>query len=513
MSAVVSIHDPRHPHPQHRISIEYLCLLPPCMLPVPVPRMARPVSPLPVTADEILSAADVYLHRPPPDWKPKVLKPPTIPAKWALIQERSERVWNQGWTHPDYKAYVFDLRVSAWRKMSDRSLPLPWDCHAYEKAVFRDQERRAALHDWFEPLSFPDGVQLRKEAVLRDVSEILNPVPGDCLRYGIDNFNLPCSISTERGYRGHSFENGSASVVKQGPPPDASSSIIYPSGALGPETRGRMHRVVLYAAPFWDLTSELQLNCVVTGDYHGLALLCTGGELEEERRYFDPPRRTHCFLTGLPINTPPTAPLFGQPLPRVDIHPVFRTTLSKAWRNDHEVAALAVSPGFWHGCGTLTTHLSKACGVWPGLRAHMEKIPNLIMNDAISISGCEYLNGDRPGTPLPAELATWVSQQGLAALFNARRSSDLRDVVKTMHSTIIDKAPQQWTEGCFGLYVTADSAAQLFDGNLTAFKERIVERAHQPLKAAAPHSRHQLRWMMGRARFEEKRRASRQSRC
>ena len=439
------------------------------------------------------------LGRAPPEQpiRYKWPSPPSREAKGLLVAERAERVWSRGWTHEDYKGMMDEVRHELLRSNAPS-----WRGHAYEKQVFKQVERRADLGAWTEPMSFPGAALLKWEALSADLDDMFLLSPGDTLRAGIDNCGIGVSLSTERGYADYALET--ASVTKVAPHP-IGSRIVYPGSALGTETKARI-KDLFSSIHLWSVAARLRCRVVVAVDYHALGLL-----LADDKEDVDDAAAaalvSECPLSGLSIRG--TAPnderLIRLPRRVEALCRVLGPTLGQVYDGHPDLLAHALSPGFWHTCATTATHAARASGHWPNLLRCLESVPNAIMNGLVSITGVEYMQSGS----LPADLQRWCDHSGLSLLFNATTSDGIFEATQRVHRAMWGSAAgrREWTEGCFALSGIASSARVLAGGDPTPWKEKVVERAHQPIKRQAPFSRHSLRWALGRARFEERRRA------
>ena len=147
---------------------------------------------------------------PPVKWVEgmKCPSPPFREAKGYLIDERASLLWDRGWGHKDYTAFINEIRTEQLRSPSG----LNWRAHAYRKSVFAEIERRADLDAWVEPHSLAGSTFLCPDSLTTDLDELLVQKKGSVhgmpmiLRAGIDNCNLGWSLHTQAGYPGYALE-------------------------------------------------------------------------------------------------------------------------------------------------------------------------------------------------------------------------------------------------------------------------------------------------------------------
>lgn len=429
------------------------------------------------------------------------LNDPEVIARWdahrapskahrtALVTERAARVWDLGWTRQEYTASMQQLRLTQLRTNT-----LNWEGNVWEDKVFKAVERRAAEHLWHEPFSAPGAAVLRPQPFLADLDSrgfLADP----CLRLGIDNAGLPALLATTQGHsKDYAAELLTVSRIHHG-------DAVHPVGVmLGSESKYSI-RALLSNAPAISCLRRAGCKAILTGDEHGMSLALPS----------EPSLCPFCGLRHADL-LPGDARLGNEPgrLPDCQCsrnadgsHPDTPCWL-REWRSlhgaDEAVASLSVRPGLWHSIGTLITHSADAHGEWGKLHAELSRRPNAVMNNSVSITGCEIISGARP-PGLPTAMQAICDARGWTALARAHTATQLLEAVRPIHREMIAKKPSAWTIGCHAIYDITASARLLFGGKLTPFREKPVERGHQLLKAEVPKSHHRLLRACGRARW------------
>ena len=426
---------------------------------------------------------------------------PSDVLKAELISERADTVWRHGWTHSEYRDAVDMIRLEQLRSQS-----ISWRGNYYEKDVFDEMRRRAEPEAWVEPMDFGGACLMTRAALVADLDNA-EFLPTDrrelpLWRVGLDNCGLPGRLRTAHGYGGSALEVMSVSPLRGG-------ALVIPGLALGGETRSTMHRL-LARSPLFDIMADMRQRAVITGDCHGVGTMVSRGRGDDDAGQdgylvngvrLEP---NHCALCGLEWRTllPGDARLGAATHPLAvtrDADSPWARWVGRVWGDDAQLASMAVRPGWWHSVSTVITRAAEAEGRLGPLLTALDGIDNAVMNGAVSITGVEAISaGDER---IPVGLRTWLRDSGAAALAAAPNAAGAREALDLLHRRILARRPASWTIGCHSLYDTIGSAEQLFKGDLQAFREKPVERAHQYIKRNVHLSNYRLLRAAGRARY------------
>lgn len=400
-------------------------------------------------------------------WNPH--RAPSAEAKQTLVDERVLQVWDLGWRHRDFRAYMDGIRTEQVRSQS-----VNWRGNLYEPEVFDVVRKRMDKKAWAEPVDLPGGILLSHDALAQDLLQ-RGLLAAPIVRAGVDNCGLDDFLRSPTGYGADALEVLSLSFRNK---------IVFAGAALGAEVEARMSGL-LAATPAWRVLASMGRRAILTGDCHGIGVArgghtagaicpCCGAEWASLGPEQVPPPG---LLTGTTGWIPEFRLMWGSP----------------------DTASLAVRPGYWHGVGTVITRCAMAHGRWPELRTELDSLSKFaVMNGAVSITGVELIQNRRY---LSATHQEWCNTRGLTALANAPDADAALQALKPIHADILRRSPSNWTIGCHCVYDTIASAKALTGGHLDLWREKIVERAHQVIKVETGRARSELVRAMGRARW------------
>lgn len=390
--------------------------------------------------------------------KPKP-QAPSAAARQELFLERCDLILSTWMSRASYRRYCKEIR-----RLEERKNDVTWLTNHYTDPVFAFLRTLLQPDAYYESPLIPNSSLLTPAGLLSFLAHI--PVTRGVMQVGVDNTGCVRSGTSDHLASTH------IEVLSVRDPYDQRDDHTLIIGvAAGAETAWRIGLLV-EAADVMGLLSMLQtppaLNVVGVGDFHAVEMW--------RRDIKQPcgvcgasPGDMSTFLITHSVLTRPILPL------RADC--AGRTGLLRLCGGDEDRASLSLLPGVWHTAGTAASHLLRATGAWAAVSAALVAAnSNAVMNDSISITGCDMLLAGAAAALLPPQFST------VAMMLRARRGSEFIEGLTGLHLALLALPNTRFTAALhYGLHV-GQAAEQYFGGSLTPFREKGVERAHQRIK-------------------------------
>ena len=400
-------------------------------------------------------------------------------SKADVIRERGLAIADRAFSHADWER-IEDLLVAGRSRNDPRS-------SKHHDACFTEASRLLRIDDYVNPPDFSNSALLKPSALVERLSDLSGGGLAS-FRVAVDNTHTSCVIWSPGSAEPATKSVEVLSCTRLGD----EKRILYPGLSGGPETRLRVTELIERSA-ILSTIDAMGSTAVIVLDFHGYGLF-------RWRPPASPP--SSCLTCGRVHGTLTVDQEYDchlLPVLPIESTPGIVSAIETMWRC-RTLASLSVAPGWWHSVATLIFHLLRAAGMWDVAREHLEKIhSDCVMNSSISIKGIESIQDGRLAVEWPESVA--LMTPAIYDLLRCDTAAEARPVIRRARVQMDAMNWREWSPQCHGLYHICQSADRLSGGVLDPFKDKTMERGHQPVKAAAKKANGEVKITLARANY------------